>query len=271
MATEIINIDNEIESVNEAINYANTQIDLSSIEIKIFDQYKREEKTSLKNAIEKLVKWQGGGKGLNVLVCENLFSIIHQIKINMDSTRKIVMDKTIELVELVEKCNEANEQLREEIAELEKELEIKNNVIDKIKDDKNKSVLDSMQNQINTLTSIISGKQPAINPDKWFEEDAEEEKPDYSAFDVEEEKPKKLDKKIRIAEAHKQMIEIMKGEDMYPMHTHEFPDDVRAKYVELWGFLCPRHNLSPDDYPKMLDRLEEYAEMPDNYLDEVRE
>lgn len=70
--------------------------------------------------------------------------------------------------------------------------------------------------------------------------------------------------------AHQEVLQIMKDdpESLYPLHKIDITA-AQIKYKTIWDSICPRYQLSPNDYPDIIDNLEEFVDMDDEILDDI--
>ncbi len=270
--TKILNPDETIEIVQQSMNYNKQNLDLANMKIEIFNEHKITTQMSFKKAIEELSKWCGPRyNGKISLVCRNLFDILFQIKQNLDISKKHIDSGMIELVKLSKDLEQAFAEQENLITDLEQDLERKQIVIDTLKEDKTDSKIRTLEGQVKTLQLALMGKSHTdisdiIDDSEQLEQESEEiiEKPTNESQESEN-----MSKRQRLSQAHKDMINIMQGEGMYPLHKQPFLEQVKDKYIELWEFIAPKYRL--EEYPIMIDNLEKFKDKPDDYLDDIVE
>lgn len=200
-------------------------------------------------------------------------SSVNGIRILNDMPKRLLdvkekLDQKFEdLLELVDEQNDVIENLKDEVSLKETEVKEAQDRVEALKEEINNNKFDTLQNQINNLTNTImqqnfKGTQEK-HPDSYFSDPIEAP----AGEPIEEET--KDSKKENIQKCHEEILGLMKGEGLYPLHK---VDVNRAKetYQEMWGFVIPNYpELTLEDYPSFIDNLEDFANEDDNYLDSV--
>lgn len=262
-----VDVEAKLERIKEFRDYSSTKLDLQNQKITLFTD-------ELGNTTNPLSFTEGINEiatmhknRLFELSSLNGIRILNEIPGRMLDVKEKLDQKFEDLLELVDELNDAIENLKDEVSSKEAELKDAHDMAQQLREEMNNNKFDILQNQINNLTTTLMQQntqttQQQKSPDSYFQEDIEKQPVGEL---IEEDSSKKQE----IQSCHEEIIELMKGEGLYPLHKI---DTKRAKetYLEMWGFVIPNYsNLSEKDYPEFIDNLEDYSNEEENYLDFV--
>ena len=271
--TEILNVDDNLNKIKEAIEFNSKRLNLSQTETTIIDQNGMNKTFPHKKAIEELFKLAGSGRmnGHISVVCKNLFKIISDIEIRMNTASKKIEEKIIDLVEIIEKVSQSNEQLEDELLELEKNNEILNIKLETLQEDRHRTEIDDLKSQIKLLTlnamgtNNIENQIEENNPDSYFDINS-----NNNNNSIIEDKISNIniEKKKKQSIAHQKMLEILKEENLLPIHKIDIKE-AKHLYLENWQYIAPACGLDENDYPIFINNLERYKNKPDDYFNDL--
>jgi len=268
MSSKIIDIEGNLERIKEFFEFSANKLDFNSTKIKIKDEWGAEEIIEFKEAMKKLVTYYQNRK--YPLVGENALFVLNSIPGRLYDVKEKLDESFEELVKMLDVQNQAIEELQEELQLKEGELKEKDDKIDMLREEMQNNKFEQMQQQINNLTmSLINPKSlhsmPHKSPDSYFTEEIETPiGDDEPAVQI-----NPINDIPKIQQAHDEILEIMRGEGLYPLHKAEDLQRARETYIEMWSYVIPRYGLDENDYPSFIDSLHSYKDKDDDYLDNV--
>lgn len=175
-----------------------------------------------------------------------------------------------QIVQHIDDISEALEQKELYIEQLESDLMGAQKEIMALKDEMKTSQLNNMQRQLDQMAQfLMKGGQM---PETYFDERLNENVAKVHGLELKKLPPEpiKEDKSEKIQNAHEEVIDYLKTSELIPLHKIN-PDSAKLNYKVIWENIAPRYDLSNKDMPWFIDKLEEFYDMPDEYLDVVSE
>jgi DNA repair exonuclease SbcCD ATPase subunit len=266
---EIINIESNLEMIREALDSLNQKLDFNSTKLKLADNHGNVnimEFIDLKKQLDKLYDARQ-----YELTAKNCLHILGHIPGRLEMIKENLTDRFEELIKIIDILQESNKEYHDELELKESELSEANSRIKELIEERTNDRFENLQTQITNLTTLlVNGKsiqkpeQEKDSPSKYFQE-----LPTPVSSDIIE--PETPTTNPDRQKAHSDVLEMMKGEGLYPLHKSDFIE-AKEKYLALWEFTHASYpSLKYEDYPRSIDRLDEYKDYDDDYLDVVRD
>ncbi len=263
---EILNPEETKKMILGRWEYLIEKLDISDRKLSITDFYGNNLLYTFEYAKKTLDKWYQEEK--YPIVCQNALSIIGSFPIELRKIKEELIPIFEDIMQLYHKMYLAIKNQEEELSLKSEELQQALDKYQELKDTINKDQFQYLNSKIDMLSNMLIGKTqtPELkNTEKYFKETTK------SPLQEEDDEPMDVQQIDKRQLHHSKVLQLMKDEKMYPLHKQPNPEQIKEQYKNFWIFDCNQHNLDIDDYPKSIDRLEEYQNEPDNYLDIVRD